>query len=79
MLENNTCWFLAVDLDEKKWQCDAAAFIKTCQSKSVPYALEKSRSGNGAHIWVFFKSLISATQAIKMGINIIFRHSLNST
>jgi len=67
MLANDTCWFLAVDLDKDQWQRDAAAFIKTCKQKSIPYALEKSRSGNGAHIWIFFDKPILASQARKLG------------
>ena len=67
MLADDTCWFLAVDLDKDQWQRDAAAFIKTCQQKSIPYALERSRSGNGAHIWIFFDKPILASHARKMG------------
>jgi superfamily II DNA or RNA helicase len=67
MLADDTCWFLAVDLDKDQWQRDAAAFIKTCRQKSIPYALEKSRSGNGAHIWIFFDKPILASHARKMG------------
>lgn len=67
MLADDTCWFLAVDLDKDRWQRDAAAFIKTCQQKSLPYALERSRSGNGAHIWIFFDKPILASLARKMG------------
>lgn len=67
MLADDTCWFLAVDLDKDQWQRDAAAFIKTCQEKSIPYALERSRSGNGAHIWIFFDKPILASHARKMG------------
>ncbi|MBI2792843.1 MAG: DEAD/DEAH box helicase family protein [Gammaproteobacteria bacterium] len=67
MLADDTCWFLAVDLDKDQWQRDAAAFIKTCQQKSIPYALEKSRSGNGAHIWIFFDKPILASHARKLG------------
>ena len=67
MLADDTCWFLAVDLDKDQWQRDAAAFIKTCQKKSIPYALEKSRSGNGAQIWIFFNKPILASHARKMG------------
>lgn len=67
MLADDTCWFLAVDLDKDQWQRDAAAFIKTCQQKSIPYALERSRSGNGVHIWIFFDKPILASHARKMG------------
>ncbi|MCC8484192.1 MAG: DEAD/DEAH box helicase family protein [Rickettsia endosymbiont of Labidopullus appendiculatus] len=67
MLLDDTCWFLAVDLDKAKWQHDAAAFIRTCQQKAIPFALEKSRSGNGTHIWIFFDKPILASHARKMG------------
>lgn len=67
MLSDDTCWFLAIDLDKQQWQQDAAAFLKTCKKKSIPYALEKSRSGNGAHIWIFFEKPILASLARKMG------------
>lgn len=67
MLKDDTCWFLALDLDKDQWQRDAAAFIKTCQVKSIPFALERSRSGNGAHVWIFFSEPILASEARKLG------------
>lgn len=67
MLLDDTCWFLAIDLDKKDWQRDAKALIQTCEKKSIPFALERSRSGNGAHIWIFFDKPISASIARKMG------------
>jgi hypothetical protein len=47
MLPDDTCWFLAIDLDKENWQRDAKALIQPCERKSVPFALERSRSGNG--------------------------------
>lgn len=54
MLKDDSCWFLAIDFDKKDWQQDAAAFMQTCRKMNIPFALEKSRSGNGSHIWIFF-------------------------
>ncbi len=49
LLEDETCWFLAVDFDERSWQEDVAAFGETCRSFATPVAIERSRLGNGAH------------------------------
>src|SRR5579862_7135734 len=54
LLLDETCWFLAVDFDKKTWKEDASAFLLTCRDLNVPVTLERSRSGNGAHIWFFF-------------------------
>jgi superfamily II DNA or RNA helicase len=67
MLKDETCWFLAVDFDKEKWQRDIAAFTTTCRKKNVPVAVECSRSGNGAHAWIFFTQAIAATIARKLG------------
>ena len=67
MLADETCWFLAVDFDKEQWQDDVTAFVETCRSKSIPFAVERSRSGNGAHVWFFFTAPVPATTARKMG------------
>jgi len=54
MLSDETCWFLAADFDKKSWMTDAAAFRDAARAKGVPIAIERSRSGNGAHAWIFF-------------------------
>lgn len=73
LLPDETCWFLAVDFDKKTWQEDAAAFLATCQELDVPAALERSRSGNGGHVWIFFDRAIPATTARKLGCAILTR------
>ena len=67
MLLDETCYFLAVDFDKASWQADAGAFLETCKHFDIPAALEKSRSGNGGHIWIFFSEPIPASLARKMG------------
>ena len=84
MLQDETCWFLAVDFDKGEWQEDVRAFTTTCKDKGVPFAVERSRSGNGAHVWFFFTAPMSASIARKMGCSLITetmakRHELPMT
>jgi len=67
MLKDETCWFLTVDFDKEHWQRDVRAFLDTCTRRNVPVALERSRSGNGAHVWIFFSTLAAVREARKMG------------
>jgi superfamily II DNA or RNA helicase len=71
LLEDDTCHFLAVDLDEAEWQEDARAFVQSCDQLGVPVALEISRSGQGAHAWIFFAARVSARDARRLGTAII--------
>ncbi len=66
MLPDERCWFVAVDFDKAQWQSDVQAFSRICQQKQVPHAIEISRSGQGAHIWVFFTQAIFAVEARKL-------------
>jgi hypothetical protein len=54
LLKNDTCWFLACDFDKEGWALDALAFLNICKNYGVPAYLERSRSGNGGHVWTFF-------------------------
>lgn len=71
LLENDTCYFLAVDFDDMQWQEDAQAFMQSCDTLNVPACLEISRSGQGAHVWIFFASAIPARDARRLGTAII--------
>ncbi|SEI60770.1 hypothetical protein SAMN04244572_01043 [Azotobacter beijerinckii] len=71
LLEDDTCYFLAVDFDEADWRDDARAFMQSCEELGVPAALEISRSGQGAHAWVFFASRVSARDSRRLGTAII--------
>ncbi len=73
LLTDETCWFLAVDFDKKTWADDSCAFLDTCRELSVPAVLERSRSGNGGHVWIFFKDALPANTARKLGCAILTR------
>ena len=67
LLPDETCWFLAADFDEDNWASDAMAMLKTCHANGVPAALERSRSGNGGHVWIFFSEPAPARTARQLG------------
>lgn len=71
MLPDDTCWFLAADFDGHSWQSDAAAFLSTCHQKQVPAAVERSRSGNGCHVWIFFSEPLPAALARRLGAHLL--------
>ena len=71
LMPDDTCHFLAADFDEEEWKADALAFAQSCQDLGVPVALEISRSGNGAHAWVFFGGRVSARDARRLGSALI--------
>ncbi len=71
MLEDETCYFLVFDFDDKKNENDikedVLAFANICDKYNVPISIERSRSGHGYHIWIFFENNIKALTARKMG------------
>ena len=67
LLQNETCHFLAIDFDKSAWREDVIAFMNTCKTENIPAALERSRSGNGAHVWIFFNEPVPAIKARKLG------------
>lgn len=71
LLENDTCFFLSLDFDDKDSKkdikSDVLAFASVCDKYEVPIAIERSRSGNGIHIWMFFDTNIKAMTARKLG------------
>jgi len=71
MLQDETCFFLAADFDKEQWHEDAGAFLETCRHLNLPVALERSRSGNGGHIWLFFEEAIPAGLARKLGAHLL--------
>lgn len=71
LLTDDTCHFLAADFDEADWREDVRAFAQSCREMGVPAALEISRSGNGAHVWIFFARSVPARDARQLGTAII--------
>jgi superfamily II DNA or RNA helicase len=71
LLEDETCWLLAVDFDKGEWQEDTGALAEACRRFRIHVAIERSRSGNGAHAWFFFSAPVAATAARKMGCYLI--------
>jgi superfamily II DNA or RNA helicase len=67
LLPDSTCRFLAVDFDKSSWREDAVAFLEKCRSMDIPAVLERSRSGSGGHIWIFFNEPVPAVTARRMG------------
>jgi superfamily II DNA or RNA helicase/very-short-patch-repair endonuclease len=71
LLLDETCFFLAVDFDKTGWQGDAAAFLEGCRRLGLTAALERSRSGRGGHVWLFFEDAIPATLARRLGSHLL--------
>jgi len=67
LLVDETCWLLATDFDKTSWREDSLAFLATCRSAGIQAYLERSRSGNGGHVWIFFALPVLASLARKMG------------
>lgn len=71
ILPNNKCTFLCTDFDDKNcthgYKDDVLAFTSVCKEWGIPYSIERSRSGNGAHVWIFFEEPLSAHKARKLG------------
>ncbi len=67
MLLDETCHFVAVDFDGPTWAADAVAYFNACIARDVPAALERSRSGNGGHVWIFFDEAVQAGLARRLG------------
>jgi superfamily II DNA or RNA helicase len=71
MLPDETCWFLAIDFDDGEWQKDISALREVCAEFAIPVSIERSRSGNGSHAWLFFKGPIAASLARKFGSSLL--------
>ncbi len=67
MLRDEACFFLAADFDKTGWREDVTAFAETCRQLELPAAIERSRSGQGGHVWLFFEEAIPAALARRVG------------
>jgi len=73
LFPDSTCHLLAVDFDKSDWQSAVKAFSKICDDHAIPYAMERSRSGEGAHVWIFFEQKVTALDARRLGFYLLDR------
>lgn len=71
LLQDNTCFLLAADFDKGSWQDEVKAMSRACTEYNVPHAIEISRSGNGAHLWIFFDEKFPANEARLLGFSLL--------
>tara|TARA_R110002167_G_scaffold51814_6_gene149954 strand:+ start:13649 stop:14353 length:705 start_codon:yes stop_codon:yes gene_type:complete len=71
LLQGDRCWFLAADFDKSDWRASVAVFRKACNDAEIACTVEISRSGNGAHAWIFFDSPVLAVQARSLGFTML--------
>src|SRR5439155_10825905 len=71
LLPRDVCALLACDFDGNGWALDALAYLDACHAAGVPAALERSRSGDGAHVWVFFETPVPAATARSLGTSLL--------
>ena len=76
LLTDNSCWFLACDFDKDGWVLDSLAFLDVCKRFGIPAYLERSRSGNGGHVWIFFAAPVPAVSARQLGMRLL-REAMN--
>jgi superfamily II DNA or RNA helicase/very-short-patch-repair endonuclease len=71
LLADETCCFLAIDFDQASWQDDVTAVLRAGRDRNVPFILERSRSGNGGHLWLFFSEPVPARLARELGSSLL--------
>ena len=71
LLKDNTTWFLAADFDKVNWEKECHKFFKACHERDIPAYLERSRSGKGGHVWIFFESPLKAASTRKLFIHVL--------
>ena len=71
MDSDSNCWFLAIDFDKKDWKEASLAYAEACRCNGIDFLLERSRSGNGAHVWIFFETKVDAASVRKLGFKLL--------
>ena len=73
LLRDDHTWLLDVDFDKSDWQKSVQAFQSVCEEHAIPCSVERSRSGEGAHVWLFFKQPVPAALARQLGFALLDR------
>lgn len=71
LLDGDSCHWLAADFDGPGAMLDALSYLKAARAIAVPAALEVSRSGIGAHVWIFFTGPVPAATARTLGTGLL--------
>lgn len=71
LLPDNRCYLLAVDFDKDDWRAEVQALARACRNRGIPYLVEISQSGSGAHLWIFFSESVSAWAARALGFKLL--------
>ncbi len=79
LLHDNTSWFIAADFDEQNWIADSQKFLECCKAKNITAYLERSRSGKGGHVWIFFSHQYPAIRSRKIVLTLLTESGIIST
>lgn len=71
LLKDNTSWFIAVDFDKENWEADCRHLTGICKEYDIPAYLERSRSGKGGHVWIFFTQPYPAIRSRKILMSLL--------
>ncbi len=71
LLQDNTSWFLVAGFDKENWKTEVVLFLNACRDKNIPAYLERSRSVNGGHVWIFFEQPYPAIKSRRIFISIL--------
>ncbi|MEX2568525.1 MAG: DEAD/DEAH box helicase family protein [Cyclobacteriaceae bacterium] len=71
LLQDNKSWFIAADFDKEKWAEECRLFLNICKEQDIPAYLERSRSGKGGHVWIFFDKPYPAIKSRKILISLL--------
>ncbi|HZK96100.1 MAG TPA: DEAD/DEAH box helicase family protein [Prolixibacteraceae bacterium] len=73
LLKDNTSWFIAADFDDAGWENECKVFVNSCSKVNIPAYLERSRSGKGGHVWIFFDQPYPAVKSRKIVISLLVK------
>ena len=71
ILSDNTSYFIAADFDGENWLKDSKSFLQVCEEVGLFAYLERSRSGNGGHVWIFFSENYPCYKSRQIALELI--------